>query len=161
MFCVVACPAPEIGTNIKPVPQSLNCSAIGTIYTYECLDCYVPLADLLTICLSNGSWSLPPPTCVKGMYLAVINLGISFYSLAGTTYTYECLDCYVPPENLVTICQRGGRWSLPPPICEKRMYLTEIKIKLIFWKFMRIQLYFVNHSLLLHISRKYDFLLKP
>ena len=106
MFCVVACPAPEIGTNIKPVPQSLNCSAIGTIYTYE------------------------------------------------------CLDCYVPPENLVTICQSAGRWSLPPPICQKRMYLTEIKIKLIFWNFMRIQLYFVNHSLLLHISRKYDFLLR-
>ena len=79
VLCVVVCPVPGSGTNTKPVPSILNNSATETTYTYECLDCYNPLADVLTTCLSNGSWSLPPPACVKGMYLAVINLGINFY----------------------------------------------------------------------------------
>ena len=83
VFCVVVCPVPDIGTNTKPVPQSLNNSLAGTTYTYECLDCYVPPENLVTICQSSGRWSLPPPKCEESMYLDVIK----------TVYVYTVILC--------------------------------------------------------------------
>ena len=79
MLCIVACPPPENGTNTEAVPQSLNCSAIGTIYTYNCSDSYyLPADDLDTTCQSTGNWSLSPPKCLKSMYLAEIKMKATF-----------------------------------------------------------------------------------
>ena len=83
ILCIVACPPPESGTETEPVPQSLNCSAIGTVYTYECSDCYF-LTGLNTTCQSFGNWSLAPPTCEEGTHLAVIIMGISLCIYSNT-----------------------------------------------------------------------------
>ena len=102
-MCIVACPPPGSGTNTEPVPQTLTCSPTGTVYTYECSHCYfLPADDLVTTCQNNGRWSLPPPTCEEGMYLAVIKIGLSllytvilcisqftFFIFKNTTFLYK------------------------------------------------------------------------
>ena len=66
LIVLVACPALPAGTNTKSVSDGMADSAVGTNYTYECLDGYNSLSDgLVTTCLSSGEWSLSSPTCLQ------------------------------------------------------------------------------------------------
>ena len=66
LIVLVACTALPAGTNTKSVSDDLADSAVGTNYTYECLDGYnAPSDDLITTCLSSGNWSLSSPTCLQ------------------------------------------------------------------------------------------------
>ena len=68
LIVLVACPALPAGTNTKSVSDGMADSAVGTNYTYECLDGYKPSSDgLVTTCLITGKWSLQTPKC-EGKY---------------------------------------------------------------------------------------------
>ena len=60
------CTALPEGNNTKSLVDDWAGSAVGTNYTYECLDGYKPSSDgLLTECLPSGEWSLSTPTCER------------------------------------------------------------------------------------------------
>ena len=54
----------------KSPADDLAGSAVGTSYTYECLDGYKPSSDsLVTTCLITGNWSLQTPECEESKYM--------------------------------------------------------------------------------------------
>ena len=65
LIILVTCAALPAGSNTKSPVDNLVGSAIGTNYTYECLDGYyrVSSGGLFTECLITGEWSLSSPTC--------------------------------------------------------------------------------------------------
>ena len=63
-YLTVTCAALPAGSNTECIGDNLAGSAVGTNYTYECLDGYEPSsAGLFTECLPSGQWSLQTPEC--------------------------------------------------------------------------------------------------
>ena len=63
-FLLVACSNPPAGKNTKNVAESMDGSAVGVNYSYECLEEYKSsAAGLLSTCNSLGEWSLSSPEC--------------------------------------------------------------------------------------------------
>ena len=61
---LVNCAALPAGNNTRSLVDNLAGSAVGTNYTYECLDGYnTSSGGLVTECLPSGEWSLSAPTC--------------------------------------------------------------------------------------------------
>ena len=62
--CVVGvtCPSVQPGMYTSYVPENLTLNALES-YTYSCIDGFTTDDDLCTVCLSNGSLSIPPPSC--------------------------------------------------------------------------------------------------
>ena len=61
---LVNCAALPAGNNTRSLVDNLAGSAVGTNYTYECLDGYnASSGGLVTECLPSGEWSLSAPTC--------------------------------------------------------------------------------------------------
>ena len=61
-FVGVTCPPVPSGMYTSYVPENLTLNALES-YTYSCIDGYATDDDLCTVCLSNGSLSIPPPSC--------------------------------------------------------------------------------------------------
>ena len=65
LIVLVTCAALPAGNNTKSVSDDLAGFAVGTNYTYECLDGYNSSSDsLVATCLPSGEWSLSTPTCL-------------------------------------------------------------------------------------------------
>ena len=61
-FVGVTCPPVPPGMYTSYVPENLTLNALES-YTYSCIDGFTTDDDLCTVCLSNGSLSIPPPSC--------------------------------------------------------------------------------------------------
>ena len=77
LIVLVTCAALPAGNNTKSVSDDLTDSAVGTNYTYECLDGYNSSSDsLVATCLPSGEWSLSTPTCLlEAIQILRIELG--------------------------------------------------------------------------------------
>ena len=70
IYSTVTCKSLPEGQNTKSPADDLAGSAVGTSYTYECLDGYKPSSDgLVTTCLPTGKWSLQTPECEESKYM--------------------------------------------------------------------------------------------
>lgn len=68
VIILVTCAALPDGLHTIPIVDKRAGSVVGTSYTYECLDGYLPPADgLVTTCLTTGEWSLSSPECEPSM----------------------------------------------------------------------------------------------
>ena len=88
-YVTVTCAALPAGSNTECIGDNLAGSAVGTNYTYECLDGYLPPANgLVTTCLPSGKWSLQTPECEESKYI----LSIVLFFLFLLVFKYTCVS---------------------------------------------------------------------
>ncbi|ELU05207.1 hypothetical protein CAPTEDRAFT_227166 [Capitella teleta] len=100
-----------------------NNSSFGSEAVYSCNIGYDSLSSTKLTCLSNGTWSSPPPTCkiAKCPEPGLIKNGrIEYKSLDyNERAIYNCNQGYTLKGKSELICSDSGRWTPSTPVCER------------------------------------------
>jgi len=126
--CLTAsdCGAPAAGINTAPVPTGTNLTP-GDAYQWQCLPGYATDDSAITVCGSDGSFSVAnPPTCYEilcdippeGINTALVGDGVVLRE--GEFYRYQCNAGYATDDETVTFCSSQGVLSLDyAPVCSQ------------------------------------------
>ncbi|XP_065189567.1 sushi, von Willebrand factor type A, EGF and pentraxin domain-containing protein 1-like [Sycon ciliatum] len=127
--CVLrTCPA-----LISPTSGSIVSSSTSPygVTIFACNDGYQLIGSSATVCMANGAWSTPLPTCKRIQCPAnptsPVNGAVS--SGGGNAFairTYSCSTGYQLSGATTTVCQTTGAWSGTPPTCIRVLCSSQV-----------------------------------
>ncbi|RUS82417.1 hypothetical protein EGW08_009805, partial [Elysia chlorotica] len=105
------------------IAHSPDNAIYGAVISFTCNLGYYLSSDGNRSCLSNGSWSGEPPTCVP-VECPPKSIPISNGQVNSTERTfgeiqaYSCDSGYQLHGSAVRVCQADGTWDQPEPFCQ-------------------------------------------
>ncbi|WAQ97902.1 CSMD3-like protein [Mya arenaria] len=118
------CQIKECGHLVHPVNGTVSYSNMtyGATAFYVCETGYDLIGDDKTECLSNGSWSEPPPACyIKDCFdpHEPSNGTVTYVSTTyGSHSQYKCDDGFDLIGGFLSTCTAHGNWSDPEIFCQ-------------------------------------------
>ncbi|XP_067130389.1 P-selectin-like [Centruroides vittatus] len=123
--CIMGEQCPSItGLNGGRVSGVCQPGIIGESCQFSCNAGYQLIGLSNILCLRNGSWSGPPPTCQaivcpslpvpqNGKYNGICSPG-----QPNQWCNFECNEGYTMSGSSNLLCRANGTWSNPPPTCQ-------------------------------------------
>ncbi|XP_052791742.1 sushi, von Willebrand factor type A, EGF and pentraxin domain-containing protein 1-like [Mya arenaria] len=130
---IATCQKDESGWS-SPSPECKSCSTVPTITDgmvtvstdglissaeYACGVGHTMTGTSILTCDTSGVWSGSSPFCVKCDDLVTLQSGHAIQETNGqiTTVMYSCAEGYYMTGDNTSVCQSGGIWTNPTPIC--------------------------------------------
>ncbi|WAQ98671.1 SVEP1-like protein [Mya arenaria] len=112
-------PSPECIPTITDGMVTVSTDGLISSAEYACDVGHTMTGTSVLTCDTSGVWSGNSPSCVKCDDLVTLQSGNAIQETNGqiTTVMYSCAEGYYMTGDNTSVCQSGGTWTNPTPIC--------------------------------------------